>query len=176
MRCYDHHQKSFNTPYALRYEFAMSSCGIVWEEFAGPILSALASKHEILVPATGLSFDTLADKAYHDFFAGIDANDNGVKHIRWSLFAAELAYPNALALPEVIGQLNRLNPDDSDDSFMKGVDIVKTVITAYLVGMLRTETEYAVHEEILRTRMLNRVHPEILNLTSAVADSPVRSV
>lgn len=174
--CFDHHQKSFDTSYAPQYEFAMSSCGIVWKEFAGTILHALVDKHKFLLPITGLSIDTLADKAYHDFFAGIDANDNGVKHIKSSLFAAEFAYPNALALPEVIGQLNRLNPGDPDDSFMKGVDIVKTVITAYLVGMLRTETEYAAHEEILRTRMLNRVHPEILDLTSAIADSPVRSV
>lgn len=176
--CFDHHQRTFDEAYSPRYEFPMSSCGLIWRHVGPTVLQVIAEKHGIEVTSDDddRALASLVDAAYATFFAGIDANDNGVKHVRQTVFPVEFAYANGLALPGLVGSLNKLDPREPDTAFLEGVGMLKTLVEAHLVGLLRTETEYAQHEAIIRDCLAAGASPEILDLTTDFNDHPVHLV
>ena len=128
---FDHHQKSFSEKYDPIYNFPMSSSGLIWKKFGGDILEKYKANN----------IRKVKDIAYKFFFAGIDANDNGVSYLIDP--NSKTNYKQSLSLSFCISQLNtKGDSDEQDNAFLKAVGVAKVIIDGYL-NTLVTDKNHA---------------------------------
>jgi uncharacterized UPF0160 family protein len=141
---FDHHQSSFNDKYAEEFFFPMSSCGLIWKHYGENILSEVYK-------AQG-NTEGLAYTAYKYFFAGIDANDNGVAFLA-DPNKTETNYKQPLSLSFCLSQLNLSGESRrtvaQDVAFMRATAVATDVIDGYLRTLVDRENAYEADLDML---------------------------
>jgi uncharacterized UPF0160 family protein len=134
----------------------MSSCGLIWLNYGVHILRRLGLYRD-------LDEDVLAE-TYREFFAGIDATDNGVEYIADLGVATNYVQP--LSLSFCIDKLNSTN-----GGFRKAVNTAKVLIDGYLRDAISTARLVRKEHDMLASALHNAAADEIMILSS-----PSRSV
>ncbi len=167
-RRFDHHQREpvphFDEamPEISAYPFRMSSCGLVWSEYG-----------EMIVKGLGASPDTAeaaVETAYDNFFAAIDAHDNGVPYVVGN---PDRNYAQPLHLSYCLGLFN--NQMDQDVAFVAAVGHAKTLVLLYLNRMIAKVAEFASESDRLHEALVGAFEdPD--NQGCLVLDFPSRCV
>jgi uncharacterized UPF0160 family protein len=139
--CFDHHQKSFKDTYGSN-DILMSSCGLIWDEFAFDIISMVMRKTSKYFTNATTTGDVVAS-FYKNFVLSIDAGDNGVVDTD-----SKKRY-NSIILPSTIASYNTETPFDDEKqkvAFRLAVNYCKTTL---LVHLNKTITSAINNEENL---------------------------
>lgn len=172
---FDHHQESFNVNYfGTRGGINMSSCGLVWKHFSWEIVEKMLqecfSKKIVITTAQedldndsslgendlgeydtydipDIDYTKVINRFYNEVVLHIDANDNGVKHIK-NLDSVRYNYRNLVTLENVIGGYNGKNVGDDKEQLVRFKQAMKVCGEFFfnkLHSILRNEIEYSKH-------------------------------
>lgn len=114
LKRFDHHQRGFDTKFSSKYDYKMSSAGLVYKNYTNELFVTYGYKKDE-------NYQFIVDKIYEEYILGIDANDNGYERngnyeIR-SLATAVKGFNKSV---------------DENDTFEKAVDYIKIDFDNYM--------------------------------------------
>lgn len=117
---FDHHQHSFKETYSNKYNFKLSSAGLIYKYFQKELFQYFE------IYDTDPLYERLTDKVYNEFFLGADCVDNGIDI--WNIVKPRTIY-------DVVNDLNVDNDCFSEaqtKNFYEAVKIVSDDFIRYM--------------------------------------------
>lgn len=145
-KCFDHHQKDFNTKFNSMYDFPMSSFGLVYTHYGEMWLQHMIKNYDITDHKfTKENCNWMYNTFYHKVVAPIDANDNGISITKY--------IDGGVRDFTFIGIISSFNHTDTDsesqnNQFAKAVNYASNTIKIIINTIIRDCIEYSKEKEL----------------------------
>jgi len=184
---YDHHQASFNTSYyGGRRGINMSSCGLVWKHFSWEIVDKMLrdcfstkliiTKEDIeddsdlsedeegteyIKDYPNVDTDKICNCFYNEVVIHIDANDNGVKHIK-NPESVQYNYKKTVTIENIIGSYNGNDGDNEKQmiQFKQAMKVCEEFLFNRLYSIIKNEIEYGKYLKEFEAAFIERMNDE----------------